>query len=60
MLIESETKYLDRAFKIALDHNITIYDALYVAQALQHGKPLLTLDQNQKKVARRLGMNTIP
>jgi len=37
MLIESEVKYLGKAFEVALDHNITVYDALYVAQALQHG-----------------------
>jgi len=60
MLIESEIKYLDKAFKIALDYNITVYDALYVAQALQHGKPLLTLDQKQREVARKLGINIIP
>ncbi|MEM2170048.1 MAG: type II toxin-antitoxin system VapC family toxin [Candidatus Bathyarchaeia archaeon] len=60
MLIESEIKYLDKAFKIALDHNITVYDALYVAQALQHGKPLLTLDQTQREVARKLEINAIP
>ena len=60
MLIEPEIKYLNKAFKIALDHNITVYDALYVAQALQHGKPLLTLDQKQREVARKLGINAIP
>jgi len=60
MLIEPEVKYLGKAFEIALDHNITVYDALYVAQALQHGKPLLTLDQRQREVARKLGISTIP
>lgn len=60
MLIEPETKYLDKAFKISLNYGITVYDALYIAQALEHGKPLLTLDQKQRETARKLGLSTIP
>uniref|UniRef100_A0A7J3KGU3 PIN domain-containing protein n=1 Tax=Staphylothermus marinus TaxID=2280 RepID=A0A7J3KGU3_STAMA len=60
MLIEPEELYLNKAFEIALNHNITVYDALYIAQAHHHNKPLLTLDQKQREVANKLGIKTIP
>ena len=31
--LESELKYLDKAFEIATQNNIPVYDALYIAQA---------------------------
>jgi predicted nucleic acid-binding protein len=32
--LESELKYLDKAFEIATQNNIPVYDALYIAQAI--------------------------
>ncbi|MEM0233335.1 MAG: type II toxin-antitoxin system VapC family toxin [Candidatus Nezhaarchaeales archaeon] len=60
MLIEPEELYLDKALEIALNYSITVYDALYIAQALHHNKPLLTLDQKQREVASKLGIKCIP
>ncbi|MEM4717605.1 MAG: type II toxin-antitoxin system VapC family toxin [Desulfurococcaceae archaeon] len=60
MLIEPEELYLDKALEIASNHSITVYDALYIAQALHHNKPLLTLDQRQREVASKLGIKCIP
>jgi len=60
MVLEPEEKYVDRALAIALEHSITVYDALYIAQAVQHRKPLLTLDKRQKNVAARIGVTTLP
>lgn len=60
MVIEPEAVYLDKALEIALNYNITVYDAIYIAQALQHNKPLLTLDQKQREVANKLGIRVIP
>lgn len=60
MIIEPETKYIEGAFKIALEHNITVYDAIYIEQALKCNKPLLTLDQKQREVAEKLGVETLP
>ncbi len=51
-------KYLEDAIKIAMDNNITVYDALYVAQALKVGR-LLTSDDGQRKIAEELGISVI-
>jgi predicted nucleic acid-binding protein len=60
MILEPEDKYIDEALKISLDENITIYDALYVAQALNNKIPLLSLDNRQRKVAQKLGIIVLP
>ncbi len=59
ILLEPEIRYLDRAFRIALDNRITIYDALYIALAIEKKLPLLTLDEKQGNVARTLGVKTV-
>ncbi len=51
-------KYLENAVKIAMDNNITVYDALYIAQAKKIGK-LLTSDEGQRKIAEELGISVI-
>ncbi len=56
---EEETRYLDKAFEIALKTRITIYDALYIAQAHEKGYILLTSDKKQGEAARKLGIETI-
>jgi len=55
LTLEPETKFLESAFKIAIDNEITLYDAIYLAQAKQYGE-LLTSDKNQSKVAEALGI----
>jgi len=52
--IESQLLYIDKAAEIAFSYGISLYDALYIAQALKHGK-LLTSDRKQADVARLLG-----
>lgn len=60
MAVEPEEKYLKHAFRLALEHDITIYDALYVAQAIQNNAPLLTLDQRQRQVAVKVSVKILP
>ncbi|NPA05413.1 MAG: type II toxin-antitoxin system VapC family toxin [Crenarchaeota archaeon] len=55
ILVEREEKYLDKAFSIALKNRVTIYDALYIAQALEHRATLLTSDKKQLETAQKLG-----
>ncbi len=43
VLLFNEVDLLYEAFKISLGHNITVYDALYIALALKLGKPFATL-----------------
>ena len=55
IIVEGEDKYLGRALEIALDTGLTVYDALYIAQAERHGE-LLTSDRRQAGVAETLGV----
>ena len=55
VIIESQEKYIDEAMRIALENRITLYDALYIAQALSKGS-LLTSDEGQARVAEKLGV----
>jgi predicted nucleic acid-binding protein len=56
LVLEPEERYVDKAFDIATEHGITVYDALYIAVALQRKLPLLTLDKRQGEVASKLGI----
>jgi predicted nucleic acid-binding protein len=58
IIIEGEERYIEKAFDIALTNQLTIYDALYVSQALRWGK-LLTSDKLQGEVVRKLGIEVI-
>ena len=40
VIIESREKYIDEAMRIVPENRITIYDALYIAQALSKGNLL--------------------
>jgi predicted nucleic acid-binding protein len=59
ILVEPEDKYVSRAFEIALKTGTTVYDALYIALALEKNTPLVTLDEKQAKAAETLGVKTI-
>jgi predicted nucleic acid-binding protein len=59
ILVEPEDKYVLRAFEIALKTGTTVYDALYIALALEKNTPLVTLDEKQAKAAEILGVKTI-
>jgi len=59
VLLESELKYLDKAFEIATQNSIPVYDALYIAQAITHNVPLATSDKRQTEVAEKLKVQAI-
>ena len=58
VIFEPFEKYLGNAVKIAIDKNITVYDALYIAQAKEIGK-LLTSDEKQRRIAEEIGIDVI-
>ncbi len=58
LVVEDQDKYLDKAFRIAVSEKVTVYDALYIAQALDKGS-LLTADEKQARAARKLGVETV-
>ena len=53
VILEPETDYLEAALQLALDHGVTLYDSLYLAQARRLGE-LLTSDERQAEVAAKL------
>jgi len=58
--VRSESLYLEEAFRMALETELTIYDSLYVAAARSEKRPLLTLDKVQREVAERLNIPVLP
>ncbi|ASJ09168.1 nucleotide-binding protein [Thermococcus siculi] len=58
VLFENPMRYLGNARKIAADRGVTVYDALYIAQALKYGS-LATSDKKQGRVAEGLGVDVI-
>jgi len=59
IVLEPETKYIGESLEIALRHKITVYDALYLALAKKKNLPLLTLDEKQAQIARKLEIKTV-
>ena len=57
--VESQNNYLKEAFEIAITNRVTIYDALFIAQAKSKKAPLATLDGRQAYVAEKLGVSVI-
>ncbi|RLF13702.1 MAG: PIN domain-containing protein [Thermoprotei archaeon] len=55
IILEPEVSYVREALRIALEHEITLYDSLYIAQAQKHGE-LLTSDRGQAEIANKIGI----
>lgn len=51
-----EKEFLDKALEIAIQHKITVYDALYLAAALSLNAEFITADREQARVAEKLGL----
>jgi predicted nucleic acid-binding protein len=45
-----------RAFEMAWDHKLTVYDSIYLALAEEHGAVLYTADERLIKVAERMNL----
>ncbi|MEM4514334.1 MAG: type II toxin-antitoxin system VapC family toxin [Ignisphaera sp.] len=59
IVLESQDKYLKRAFELSLEYSVPVYDTLYVAQAEKLEAKLLTSDRTQVYVAQSIGVETI-
>jgi len=59
MILYPEVRYLQKALEISLRYGVTVYDALYIALALEERRPLLTLDSRQSEVAKALGVTPV-
>jgi len=56
LTLYNEIDYIEEAFNIAISNHITVYDALYIAQAAAIKAVLVTSDKKQASVAARLGV----
>jgi len=56
LTLHNEIDYIEEAFNIAISNHITVYDALYIAQAVVNKAVLVTSDKKQASVAARLGI----
>jgi len=54
--IEENRKYLRRAFELSVEHGIAVYDALFIAQAEELNATLVTCDEKQGKIAKKIGV----
>ena len=49
-----------KTIEIAEDYRITVYDALYLSVALLKGAKILTFDERQTEIARKVGIMILP
>jgi predicted nucleic acid-binding protein len=54
--VEPQDQYIVQAFTIALESNIALYDALFIAQAMIKKATLITSDKRQFDIAQKLGV----
>jgi len=56
ILLVDELKLIRDAMNIAVNENITVYDALYIALAEKESIPLVTSDKKQASVCKKRGV----
>jgi predicted nucleic acid-binding protein len=54
--VEPQDPYLGQALRIAVENRVTVYDSLFIAQALAKKATLITSDERQGRVAERLSV----
>jgi predicted nucleic acid-binding protein len=57
--IVPQTEHFPKALEIAAKHEITIYDALFIALAANTGQPLLTSDKKQAEISEKYAATTL-
>lgn len=57
--IIGQEKLLEEALIISVNHNLTVYDSLFIAAAKSKNEKLLTLNLKQKEVAKKVGVVTV-
>ena len=59
LIVEPQDQYLTQALEIAIKEGITVYDALFIAQAIVKQATLVSSDRGQCQVAEKLGVRTL-
>ncbi len=55
----SQEALMGDSFQISVDHQITVYDALFIAAAIHSKEELVTCDEKQARVGRELGLRVV-
>ncbi len=55
----NQAEYLEGAIKIAVEHNISFYDSIFLESALMEGLELVTCDKKQADVAKSMGIPSV-
>jgi len=50
---------LGDSYQMAVDHRITVYDALFIVAAIRSGEELVTCDEKQASIGRKLGLKVM-
>lgn len=59
LIVEPQDPYLNQALRIAIENKITIYDALFIAQAIAKQAILTSSDEEQCRIAEKLSAETL-
>jgi predicted nucleic acid-binding protein len=59
LIVEPQDHYLNQALKIAVENKISIYDVLFIAQAITKQATLVSSDREQCRVAEKLNIEVI-
>jgi len=59
LILEESLQYLAEAFKISIQKKVTIYDILYIMQAINEKAELVTSDEKQAKIAKELKVKVL-
>ena len=54
LILHESSPYLDEAFKFGIHEGVAIYDVLYIRFALEEKGELITIDENQARLANKL------
>lgn len=57
--LEKQETYISKAFDIAIQYSVTIYDALFIAFAKEKSLELITIDKTQANAAEKAGIKVI-
>lgn len=57
--ISDQKKYLEKALELAAEQDMTVYDSLFIALAVENNCELITCDRKQMLAAEKLGVRVI-
>ena len=58
LIVEPQDTYMKQAFESAVKEKITVYNALFMAQAFMKQATLISSDKEQCEIAEKLGIKT--